>query len=217
MDAGLASSLRGGGAEGVRERVHRRFCHDKADASRWLSSHRTAHRLGMKSNVTLLRAYRDERGACARSHAARPRAADETGGFQAFIPCRSTPTDIDAEVAGAQPARTRCASRGGAAHARQLPHVKAFWIAAGVELAKWPCGSALTTSMGRAGRAHLPHGRLAHARGADDARHRAHHSRRRPHACRARHVLQRGERAAFAFAFGFGEPGYVGVENRYNQ
>ena len=44
MDAGL-DSLPGGGAEVFSERVRRKICHDKADADRWLSVHRTAHRL----------------------------------------------------------------------------------------------------------------------------------------------------------------------------
>ena len=85
MDAGLAS-LPGGGAEVFAERVRRKICHDKADADRWLSIHRIAHRLGMKSNVTMLYGHietNEERV----DHMLRARALqDETGGFQAFIP-----------------------------------------------------------------------------------------------------------------------------------
>src|SRR6476469_8053802 len=50
MAAGL-NSLPGGGAEIFAERVRRKICHDKADADRYLSIHRIAHRLGMRSNV----------------------------------------------------------------------------------------------------------------------------------------------------------------------
>ena len=50
-EAGL-DSLPGGGAEIFAERVRRKICHDKASGERWLSIHRTAHRLGMRSNVT---------------------------------------------------------------------------------------------------------------------------------------------------------------------
>src|SRR5215212_1795745 len=85
MAAGLAS-LPGGGAEVFAERVRQKICHDKADADRWLSIHRTAHRLGMKSNVTMLYGHIEtfeERV----DHMLRARALqDETGGFQAFIP-----------------------------------------------------------------------------------------------------------------------------------
>src|SRR6186997_189350 len=68
------------------ERVRRKICHDKADANRWLSIHRIAHGLGMKSNVTMLYGHietNEERV----DHMLRARALqDETGGFQAFIP-----------------------------------------------------------------------------------------------------------------------------------
>ena len=53
MDAGL-DSLPGGGAEIFAERVRRKICHDKADADRYLSIHRIAHRLGLRSNITML-------------------------------------------------------------------------------------------------------------------------------------------------------------------
>jgi aminodeoxyfutalosine synthase len=53
MDAGL-DSLPGGGAEIFAERVRRKICHDKADADRYLSIHGLAHRMGMKTNVTML-------------------------------------------------------------------------------------------------------------------------------------------------------------------
>ena len=85
MDAGL-DSLPGGGAEVFAERVRRKICHDKADADRYLSIHRTAHGLGMRSNVTMLYGHietLEERV----DHMLRTRALqDETGGVQAFIP-----------------------------------------------------------------------------------------------------------------------------------
>src|SRR5437870_909442 len=51
--AGL-DSLPGGGAEIFAERVRRKICHDKCGADRYLDIHRTAHRLGLKTNVTML-------------------------------------------------------------------------------------------------------------------------------------------------------------------
>src|SRR5215467_3174029 len=85
MDAGL-DSLPGGGAEIFAERVRKKICHDKADAARYLSIHRIAHRMGMKSNVTMLYGHietMEERV----DHMMRVRAhQDDTGGFQAFIP-----------------------------------------------------------------------------------------------------------------------------------
>src|SRR3954452_12305978 len=87
MDAGL-DSLPGGGAEIFAERVRKKIANDvnKCDADRYLSIHRLAHRLGMRSNVTMLYGHietHEERV----DHMLRARALqDETGGFQAFIP-----------------------------------------------------------------------------------------------------------------------------------
>ena len=53
IDAGL-DSLPGGGAEVFSDRVRQKICHDKCGTARWLDIHRTAHRLGMRSNVTML-------------------------------------------------------------------------------------------------------------------------------------------------------------------
>ena len=53
IDAGLGS-LPGGGAEIFADRVRRKICSDKASAEQWLEVHRTAHRLGLRSNCTML-------------------------------------------------------------------------------------------------------------------------------------------------------------------
>src|ERR1700752_675854 len=85
IDAGL-DSLPGGGAGIFAERVRRKICHDKCGADRYLDIHRIAHRLGLRTNVTMLYGHIEtieERV----DHMMRARALqDETGGFQAFIP-----------------------------------------------------------------------------------------------------------------------------------
>src|SRR5215467_1718191 len=87
VEAGL-DSLPGGGAEIFAERVRKKIANDpnKCDANRYLSIHRLAHRLGMRTNVTMLYGHIEtfeERV----DHMLRARALqDETGGFQAFIP-----------------------------------------------------------------------------------------------------------------------------------
>src|SRR5690349_12088970 len=65
MDAGL-DSLPGGGAEIFAERVRRKICHDKCGADRYLEIHRTAHPLGLRSNIPMLYGHIEtvgERGA----------------------------------------------------------------------------------------------------------------------------------------------------------
>ena len=136
MDAGL-DSLPGGGAEVFAERVRRKICHDKADADRYLAIHRLAHGLGMPSNVTMLYGHietLEERV----DHMLRARALqDETKGFQAFIPLAFHPDNNRMEKL---PAPTAADTLRVHAVARlmldNVPHIKAFWIATGVEVAQ---------------------------------------------------------------------------------
>jgi aminodeoxyfutalosine synthase len=136
MAAGL-DSLPGGGAEIFAERVRRKICHDKCDGDRWLAIHRTAHRLGMRSNVTMLYGHietPEERV----DHMLRARALqDETGGFQAFIPLAFHP---DNNQMRKLPAPTAADTLRVHAVARlvldNIPHIKAFWIATGIDVAQ---------------------------------------------------------------------------------
>lgn len=136
MDAGL-DALPGGGAEVFAERVRRKICHDKADAERYLSIHRLAHRLGIPSNITMLYGHieTDQERV---DHMLRTRALqDETGGVQAFIPLAFHPDNNQMEKL---PAPTAADTLRVHAVARlmldNVPHVKAFWIATGVEVAQ---------------------------------------------------------------------------------
>jgi aminodeoxyfutalosine synthase len=136
LDAGL-DSLPGGGAEIFAERVRRKICHDKADADRYLDVHRTAHRLGLRSNVTMLFGH-IETMAERVDHLLRARALqDDTGGFQAFIPLAFHPDNNQMRKLPAPPATDTLRVH---AVARLLldnvPHVKAFWIACGLEVAQ---------------------------------------------------------------------------------
>src|SRR5438067_9027276 len=138
IEAGL-DSLPGGGAEIFAERVRRKIANDvnKCDANRYLSIHRLAHRLGIRSNVTMLYGHietAEERV----DHMMRARALqDDTAGFQAFIPLafhhdnnqmRQLPPPSATDSLGEHAvARLMCDN---------IPHVKAFWIATGVEVAQ---------------------------------------------------------------------------------
>jgi aminodeoxyfutalosine synthase len=136
MDAGL-NSLPGGGAEVFAERVRRKICHDKADADRYLAIHRTAHRLGLRTNVTMLYGHietMEERV----DHMLRARALqDETGGLQAFIPLAFHPDNNQMRKLPAPSAsdtlRVHAVAR---LMLDNIPHVKAFWIATGVDIAQ---------------------------------------------------------------------------------
>lgn len=134
--AGL-DSLPGGGAEIFAPRVRRKIAHDKADADRYLSVHRLAHRMGMKSNVTMLYGH-IEQAADRVDHMLRARALqDETGGFQAFIPLAFHPDNNQMRKLPA-PSATDTLKVHAVARllCDNIPHIKAFWIATSVEVAQ---------------------------------------------------------------------------------
>ena len=135
-DAGL-DSLPGGGAEIFAERVRRKICHDKCDADRYLSIHRIAHGMGLRTNVTMLYGH-IETMAERVDHMLRARALqDETRGFQAFIPLAFHPDNNQMRKlpapTGTDTLRVHAVSR---LMLDNIPHIKAFWIATGVELAQ---------------------------------------------------------------------------------
>ena len=136
QEAGL-DSLPGGGAEIFAERVRTKICDDKCGADRYLAIHRIAHRLGMRTNVTMLYGHietAEERI----DHMLRARALqDETGGLQAFIPLAFHPDNNQMRKLPAPSAietlRVHAVSR---LMLDNVEHIKAFWIATGVETAQ---------------------------------------------------------------------------------
>jgi aminodeoxyfutalosine synthase len=86
LKAAGVDSLPGGGAEIFADRVRHIICDHKIDGGEWLETARTAHRIGLRSNATMLYGHveNDEDRV---DHMLRLRALqDETGGFQTFIP-----------------------------------------------------------------------------------------------------------------------------------
>jgi aminodeoxyfutalosine synthase len=135
-EAGL-DSLPGGGAEIFAPRVRKKISHDKADADRYLAIHKLAHEIGMRTNVTMLYGH-IETFAERVDHMLRARALqDETGGFQAFIPLAFHPDNNQMRKLPPPTAtdtlRVHAVSR---LMLDNIPHVKAFWIATGVEVAQ---------------------------------------------------------------------------------
>ncbi len=136
IDAGLGS-LPGGGAEIFHPRARKKLCHDKVDADGWLDVHRTAHRLGLRSNATMLFGSietLEERV----DHLIRLRELqDETGGFQTFIPLRfhheNNRLQRVKEPTGYDSLRTYAVSR---LMLDNFDHIKAYWIMLGVKLAQ---------------------------------------------------------------------------------
>ncbi|MHB8681088.1 MAG: 5-amino-6-(D-ribitylamino)uracil--L-tyrosine 4-hydroxyphenyl transferase CofH [Acidimicrobiales bacterium] len=83
--AGLAT-LPGTAAEILDDEVRDVLCPDKIRTDEWLEVHRTAHRIGLRSNVTIMFGAVEKPRSWAR-HLLRTRALQaETGGFTEFVP-----------------------------------------------------------------------------------------------------------------------------------
>jgi len=83
--AGLAT-LPGTAAEILDDEVRAVICPDKVNTEEWLEAHRTAHSVGLRSNVTIMFGT-VERPVHVARHLVRTRALQqETGGFTEFVP-----------------------------------------------------------------------------------------------------------------------------------
>ncbi len=84
-EAGL-KSLPGTAAEILDDEIRKILCPDKVTTTEWLEAHRTAHRVGLRSNVTIMFGAVERPSHWAR-HLTRTRALQkETGGFTEFVP-----------------------------------------------------------------------------------------------------------------------------------
>jgi aminodeoxyfutalosine synthase len=136
IQAGLGS-LPGGGAEIFHPEVRNQICEHKADSARWFETHRTAHKLGLKSNCTMLYGH-IEQPYHRIDHLVRLRELqDETGGFQTFIPLAFHPDNTGLSHIKKSNAlmdlRTMAVSR---LMLDNVPHIKAYWIMLGIGTAQ---------------------------------------------------------------------------------
>ncbi|HEX7730384.1 MAG TPA: aminofutalosine synthase MqnE [Terracidiphilus sp.] len=126
-EAGV-DSMPGGGAEIFSERVRSIICDHKIDGSEWLDTARLAHKMGFKSNATMLYGHieNDEDRV---DHLLKLRQVqDETGGFQTFIALafhpENTPLDHLPVTTGLLDIRQVAVSR---LLLDNFPHIKAYW------------------------------------------------------------------------------------------
>lgn len=136
QDAGLGS-LPGGGAEIFDPGVRSQICEHKADADNWLNIHREAHRLGLRSNATMLYGH-IENASHRIDHLIRLRdLQDETRGFQTFIPLAFHPENTKLshlfKPSAIMDLKTMAISR---LMLDNFPHMKAYWIMLGIGIAQ---------------------------------------------------------------------------------
>lgn len=134
-NAGL-DAIPGGGAEIFSERVRKIIAPYKAKAEEYLEIHRTAHKLGIPTNATMLYGHLEtfeERI----EHMERLRELqDETGGFQVFIPLAYWPEGNKLggkRTSSVDDLKTIAISR---IFLDNFDHIKAYWITLGEKVAQ---------------------------------------------------------------------------------
>lgn len=88
--AGLGG-VPGGGAEIFSERARALICAPKISAGRWIQIHQIVHRMGLRSNATMLYGHVETQEERVDHMIRLRRAQDESGGFLAFVPLAFQP------------------------------------------------------------------------------------------------------------------------------
>ncbi len=136
VDAGLGS-IPGGGAEVFSTRIREKLCPEKLPGEKWIDVAKTAHKMGIKSNATMLYGHIETLEERIEHLVALREAQDETGGFMCFIPLafhpRNTALDHVAPTSGIDDIKNIAVSR---LMLDNFPHIKAYWIMLGHKIAQ---------------------------------------------------------------------------------
>ncbi len=135
-EAGLGS-MPGGGAEVFSPRIRAITCEKKLSGEGWLEVAKTAHRLGLRSNATMLYGHIETIDERLEHLEALRRAQDETGGFLTFIPLAFHPKNTEmadlSRTSGIDDLRNIAVSR---CFLDNFPHIKGYWVMIGPKLAQ---------------------------------------------------------------------------------
>ncbi len=126
-DSGL-ESIPGGGAEIFHKEIREQICKDKCTADQWLQIHEEWHKLGMRSNATMLYGHIEKYWHRV-DHMERLRQLqDKTGGFQTFIPLKFRNQDNQMshvpETSVIEDLRNYAIAR---IYLDNFDHIKAYW------------------------------------------------------------------------------------------
>lgn len=128
------TTLPGGGAEVLSARVRKRVSPKKGGPEAWLSVHREAHQIGMRSTATMMYGHVEEPEDIVEHWESIRRLQDETHGFTAFIPWSFKPSNtlltkrIPARRGAVSYLRMISASR---LYLDNFEHIQASWFSEG--------------------------------------------------------------------------------------
>ncbi len=137
-EAGL-DAMPGGGAEIFSDRVREKMFADKIGADQWINVIKTAHRLGIPSNATMLYGHMETIEERVDHFIRLRKVQDETNGFFAFIPLAYHPHIEDSTqwATGVDNLKSIAVSR---LMLDNFPHIKAYWISMGPKVAQISLG-----------------------------------------------------------------------------
>ncbi len=134
--AGLGS-IPGGGAEVFSSRIRELTCEKKLSSSGWLEVAKTAHKLDLHTNATMLYGHIESLEERVEHLDMLRRAQDETGGFLAFIPLAFHPKNTQlsslSRTSGVDDLKMIAVAR---CFLDNFPHIKAYWVMIGQKLSQ---------------------------------------------------------------------------------
>lgn len=133
--AGL-DSMPGGGAEIFDQTVRDSLCPEKISGAAWLDIMRIAHKLGIRSNATMLYGHLESIEHRVGHLMKLRELQDETGGFQAFIPLSYHPKNTEiggVGSSGLDDLKTIAISR---LMLDNFNHIKAYWVMLGEKVSQ---------------------------------------------------------------------------------
>jgi len=134
IEAGV-DSMPGGGAEIFDEKVRSIICKGKVTSTNWLKIHKLWHKLGKKSNATMLFGHIESR-ANRIDHIFRIKELQyKTNGFNAFIPLvyqrKNNYLKVEKFLTGVEILKTIAISR---ILLKNIPNIKAYWVTTTINL-----------------------------------------------------------------------------------
>ncbi|MBW2506458.1 MAG: aminofutalosine synthase MqnE [Deltaproteobacteria bacterium] len=134
--AGLGS-IPGGGAEVFSPRIRELTCEKKLSGQGWLKVAKTAHKLGLHTNATMLYGHIETLEERLEHLNMLRQAQDETGGFLAFIPLAFHPKNTElsklSRTSGIDDLKNIAVAR---CFLDNFPHIKAYWVMIGQKLSQ---------------------------------------------------------------------------------
>ena len=130
------NSLPGGGAEIFDAVIRQKIAPDKIPAEIWLEVHRTAHKLGIPTNASMLFGHLETPKHRVEHLLKLRELQDETGGFDCFVPLVFHPKNTQIDVVPVSPQEILKTIAVCRLMLNNMEHIKAYWITLGESLAQ---------------------------------------------------------------------------------